>query len=48
MGNSRYEGEIMGMLLYPTITKELDIKYLIKGKPIMVKTINLAGTWDGR
>lgn len=30
-----------GMLLYPTVTKELDLNYQISGHNISVKTINL-------
>lgn len=46
MGNSLYEGQVLGMLLYPTIDQELDLAYQMPdGRVLYVKTLNLAGEW---
>lgn len=36
-----------GILLYPTVTKELDLKVTIQGHQISFKTINLNQEWQG-
>jgi 5-methylcytosine-specific restriction enzyme subunit McrC len=35
-----------GMLLYPTVTKELDIEFLDHGHRVMVKTVDLFQPWQ--
>lgn len=45
--NSEFAGTVSGMLLYPTTDDELDCEYLIGGRLIKVKTINLACDWVG-
>ena len=39
--NTDYQGEISGMLLYPTVDYELNQRYSMSGNIIYVKTINL-------
>jgi len=39
--NSKDNKNIEGILLYPTITKDLDLEYVIKGNTIKINTINL-------
>lgn len=34
INNSRYPGEVSGMLLYPTTWRELDLEYKINGKVV--------------
>ena len=46
VNNSDFKGAISGMLLYPTTDEELNFEYLIGGKVIMVKTLNLDADWD--
>lgn len=46
ISNSSFNGKIMGMLLYPTVEKELSLRYPIKNKPILIRTLNLAGSWN--
>lgn len=43
--NSRFSGEIRGMLLYPTIEKEIDANFAIGGKVISIRTVNLDAEW---
>lgn len=46
INNSTFEGDVKGMLLYPKIEDELDLKYKIGDKQIKIKTINLYDEWD--
>lgn len=46
VNNSDYRGDIKGILLYPTIEKEIDSTFPIGGKNIGVKTINLDEDWE--
>jgi len=46
INNSKYIGSVGGMLLYPTIEKELDLNVVISGKSIEVKTLNLDTNWE--
>ena len=39
--NSKDNKNIEGILLYPAITKDLDLEYVIKGNTIKINTINL-------
>jgi 5-methylcytosine-specific restriction enzyme subunit McrC len=34
-----------GMLLYPTVDRELDLRYTVHGHPIRVATVDLARDW---
>jgi len=45
MGNSSYPGRIMGLLLYPTTTEELNLSFPVGGKYILVKTLDLNQEW---
>lgn len=44
--NSGFLGNVKGMLLYPTIEKEVNANYLILGKGIEVRTLNLNAEWN--
>lgn len=44
--NTEYEGEVSGMLLYPTVNYDLDSKYKMSGNNIYVKTVNLGEDFD--
>jgi len=46
LSNSRYEGKKEGILLYPTIDKDLDAIFPITNKRIMIKTLNLNTKWS--
>lgn len=46
LSNSRYEGKKEGVLLYPTIDKDLDAIFPITNKRIMIKTLNLNTKWS--
>lgn len=46
VNNSKFIGEIQGILLYPTIKQELNAIFPIGGKNIGVKTINLNSEWE--
>jgi len=39
--NAEYDGEVSGMLLYPTVDYDLDCKYKMSGNDIFIKTVNL-------
>lgn len=39
MGNSSYPGKIMGMLLYPTTTEELNLEFPVGGRSILVNDL---------
>lgn len=39
--NTEYDGEVSGMLLYPTVDYDLNQKYKMSGNDIYVKTVNL-------
>ena len=43
VGQSKCEG----ILLYPTVEKELDLRYEIKGHRIGIRMINLNQDWKG-
>ncbi len=45
MGNSRYTGQVKGMLLYPTVSEELDLVSSVQKRRIMIRTLNLASEW---
>lgn len=44
--NSDFIGNVKGMLLYPTIEKEVNAKFPIGGKGIEVRTLNLNAEWS--
>lgn len=44
--NSRFTGEISGLLLFPKVDKSIDVNYLIQGHSITVKTIDLTKAWE--
>lgn len=44
--NSIYSGTVCGMLLYPTTEQELNLEYIIIGKIIKVKTLDLSASWE--
>lgn len=44
--NTEYNGEVSGMLLYPTVAYDLDQKYKMSGNNIFVKTVNLGEDFD--
>lgn len=44
--NTDFEGDISGMLLYPTVDYELNQKYKMSGNDIYVKTVNLGDDFD--
>lgn len=46
VNNSDYSGSVKGMLLYPTINKEVNANYSISGKGIQIRTLNLNAEWD--
>ena len=37
---------VEGMLLYPTVDRELDLRYTMHGFPVRVATVNLAAEWE--
>lgn len=45
INNSDFNGQISGMLLYPTIDSTLDFKYKFKNNIIYIKTIDLKQEW---
>lgn len=46
ISNSRFPGDIKGMLLYPTIEKEIDANFaILGGKGISIRTVNLDAEW---
>ena len=45
VNNSNYFGTVKGMLLYPTIAKDIDADYRINGKDIHIRTLNLNVEW---
>lgn len=46
INNSIFDGEVRGMLLYPQIIEKIDASYVISGKRIMIKTVNLDDDWE--
>lgn len=46
VNSSNYPGMVEGMLLYPTIDKEINAEYSIGGKRIYIKTLNLDMEWN--
>lgn len=44
--NSSYNGDVSGLLLYPTTEHELDLTFKINGRLMMIKTLNLAEEWE--
>lgn len=46
VNNSNFTGDIRGMLLYPTVDKELNANYPISGKSIGIRTLNLNSEWE--
>ena len=46
LSNSQYEGKKEGILLYPTIDKDIDAIFPITNKRIMIKTLNLNTEWN--
>lgn len=44
--NTEYDGEVSGMLLYPTVNYDLNQKYKISGNHIFVRTVNLGGDFE--
>ncbi|SHI17444.1 5-methylcytosine restriction system specificity protein McrC [Sporanaerobacter acetigenes] len=45
VNNSNFTGDIKGMLLYPTIEKEINANFPILGKRIGIRTLNLNTEW---
>lgn len=45
VNNSTFEGNVSGMLLYPTIEEELNEKFSISGKTMKISTLNLNSEW---
>lgn len=45
INNSDFQGEINGMLLYPTIEKDINATFPIGGKKIGIRTLNLNEDW---
>lgn len=46
VNNSNFLGEIKGILLYPTVEKEINANYPILGKSIGIRTLNLNSEWE--
>jgi 5-methylcytosine-specific restriction enzyme subunit McrC len=46
MSQSDFHGEINGMLLYPTVDREVDFQYKIDNFLVFIKTINLNQDWS--
>ncbi|WP_282155898.1 5-methylcytosine-specific restriction endonuclease system specificity protein McrC [Cytobacillus gottheilii] len=46
VNNSDFLGNIKGVLLYPTITKEINADYSIGGNGIHIRTLNLNTDWN--
>lgn len=46
INNSDFPGSPKGMLLYPTIDKEIDAKFPLGGKMIYIRTLNLNAEWN--
>ena len=47
INNSKFDGKIAGMLLYPTINgKDVEMSCYICDKKVMLNTLNLAEEWD--
>ena len=46
VNSSDFLGDIKGMLLYPTINREINAGYSIAGKGIYIKTLNLNAEWN--
>lgn len=46
ISNSQYKGKKEGILLYPTIDKDIDAIFPITNKKIMIKTLNLNTEWE--
>ncbi len=45
LNNDKYSGRIGGMLLYPTVDYELNLNYVISGRLVRIRTLNLAREW---
>jgi len=45
VNNSDFKGDVKGMLLYPTIEKEINANFPILGKSIGIRTLNLDAEW---
>ena len=45
INQDKFNGEICGMLLYPTVDQNLDLSYEISGKEIKIKTLDLNTEW---
>ena len=45
INQDRFDGEIYGMLLYPTVGQDLDLSYEISEKKLIIKTIDLNREW---
>ncbi|MBU5227036.1 5-methylcytosine-specific restriction endonuclease system specificity protein McrC [Clostridium senegalense] len=45
VNNSKFAGDVKGMLLYPTIEKEVNVNFPIGGKSISIRTLNLDTEW---
>lgn len=46
INNSTFDGEKIGMLIYPVVDTEFDFVYSVQGKKIYVKTLNLNTQWE--
>ena len=46
VNNSNFSGDVKGMLLYPTIDKEINANFPIGGKSIGIRTLNLDTEWE--
>lgn len=47
VNNSKFDGTISGMLLYPMVNKEINAEFPIGGKKIAVRTLDLNTEWSG-
>lgn len=46
VNNSKYDGNVSGMLLYPTIEKEINANFPVGGCSIGIRTLNLNTEWE--
>lgn len=46
VNNSNFAGNVKGMLLYPTIEKEINANFPIGGKSVGIRTLNLDTEWN--
>ncbi len=44
--NTEYDGEVSGMLLYPTVNYDLNLEYKMSGNKIFIRTVNLGEDFE--